>query len=278
MKNQRILISTSNYKNRFSNNLNDILCEGLDDFKYFEIASGHYTDEKTFTIIKNMIKNGKEFLFHNYPFREKDNLLINLCENEPYKKNKIISYIKEMIILTKEIGENYFSFHGGFYSNKLSLDSQKEINYVFKENLIELIEFAELQKVYLGIENHVVEYQNIDKLYLYNKEQFEELFNEINSPYLMLHLDMGHLKISAKTYGFKEKDFIDKFANRIMTVHLHENDGIIDYHNNFNDDAYFLSYLNKMNNLKNIVIETWNKDDRHIKEMVRMVENAIKNY
>lgn len=275
MEKQRIFVSTSNFKSKYENNLNKILESGIEDYNFLEIASGHRTDNFSLQLIKEKIKEGKKILFHNYSFSEKDNLMINLCEENVIKRNKIIEYIKQMILLTKEIGEDYYSIHGGFYPKKLDQQSKKAYNNIFFESLAEIVEFAQENKVYLGVENHVVEKQNIDRLFLFNEQQYEELFHEIESPYLKLHLDVGHLKVSSKTYNFNPIEFIKKFSDKLMTVHLHDNNGLVDMHGKFDENAYFISALKDINGIKNIVIETWDQDKTYLNKMIRSVENVL---
>ena len=275
MESPRIFISTSNFKSRYKNSLDLILKSSIIEYPNLEIASGHVTSANSYKLIRDLIKQGKNILFHNYSFREENNLMINLCEADSEKRIKIISYIKEMILYTKEIGENYYSIHGGFYPTKLDERSKLEYNSLFINGLSEVIEFASNNGIYVGVENHVVEKHNVDKLFLYNEEQFEEMFLNVENPYLMLHLDLGHLKVSSETFHFNPIDFIDKFSDRIITIHIHENNSVIDKHDKFNNNSYFLPHLKKLKYLKNIVIETWDQSDEDINGMVRSIENVL---
>ncbi len=275
MKNKNIFVSTSNFTKKCNNNLNNILKNTANSYECLEIASGHMTDDTTIKLIDNNIKNGKKVLLHNYPFREKKNIMVNLCESDFNKRKYIINYIKEMILLSKRFNSNYFSIHGGFYPEKLKKIEQKKYKDIFNDTLFEIIKFAEVEEVYVGIENHVVEEKNKDLLYLYNKDEFNNLFNTIDSHYLKLHLDVGHLNVSSETYGFDKEDFIKEFSDKIMSVHLHDNNNYIDQHKNFNEDAYFLPYLKSIENLENIIIETWNQSNESIDEMIRKVQNVI---
>lgn len=275
MEKQRIFVSTSNFKSKYENNLNKILESGIEGYDFLEIASGHKTDNFSLQLIKEKIREGKKVLFHNYSFSEEDNLMLNLCEEDAIKRKKIIEYIKQMIILTKEIGEDYYSIHGGFYPKKLDEKSKEIYNNIFLESLDEIVDFAQDNKVYLGVENHVVERQNIDRLFLFNKLQYGDLFHKIKSPYLKLHLDVGHLKVTSKTYNFDPLAFINKLSDKIMTVHLHDNNGLVDLHGKFDEEAYFLTALKGIKGIKNIVIETWDQDKTYLNKMIRSVKNVL---
>lgn len=275
MGNPKVFISTSNFNKKYDNNLNDILKNGIKEFDSIEIASGHNTDESTYSIIKQKCSEGKRIIFHNYSFREKENLMLNLCEEDKEIRKKIIKYIKQMISLTKDMGEDYYSIHGGFYPRKLENKTQKKrYDDIYMESISEIVSFAEGQRVFIGVENHVVESQNIDKLYLYDEEQFVEMFSIIKSLYLKLHLDVGHLKVSSTTYKFSAAQFIKRFSNKIMTVHLHDNNGIIDEHKAFDISNYFFANLKELEDLRYIVIETWNQEISCLSKMIRMVEDV----
>ena len=48
----------------------------------------------------------------------------------------------------------------------------------------------------------------------------------VDSDNLHLHLDADHLKVRARTVGFDPFVFVERFRDRIMACHLHDNDGL----------------------------------------------------
>lgn len=276
MQKPRIYISTSNFKTKHNNCLNEILRVEGPLFDSFEIASGHQTDHETQKQIEHLLSKNKTILLHNYAFQEKNNLMINLCHPDKEVRSQVEAYIKQMIHLTKNFGQDYYSIHGGFYSMRQGFDRRKE-QRIFLNALENIMAYAENKKVYIGVENHVVEAKNKEKLYLYNCEEFQEMFREIKSPYLKMHLDVGHLKVSSEVYGFKAFDFIQMFSDKIMTVHIHDNDGVCDKHDAFSEDAYFLPYLKGLKGLLHVVLETWDQAYDKIKSMMERLAYAIKD-
>lgn len=274
MEKVKIFVSTSNFTKNNENNLNLIL-ENIDQkYNKIEIGSGHKTNEDSIRLIKELLNNGNEILLHNYSIREENNLMVNLCEADDDLRRKIIDYVKEMIDLTRELGNDYYSIHGGFYSkdSSISLEKQKE-NY--HESVSEILEYAKGKGIMIGVENHVVEKRNIDKLFLTNVEEFEDLFDRHKDDNLKLHLDLGHLKVSGNVLDFSVDELIKKFSDKVIAIHIHENDGEVDLHNGFDSNAYFLKYLKEFKNLKYIVIESWNQSDSNLDEMIRRLEDEV---
>ena len=72
---------------------------------------------------------------------------------------------------------------------------------------------AERYGVYLALENSVF------------PEYLQFIFDNIKSEYIGFCFDSGHEHAFAKDFGY-----LDKFGDRLMALHLHDNDGIHDQH------------------------------------------------
>jgi sugar phosphate isomerase/epimerase len=264
VKKNDIYISTSNFKNKFKNDLQKILNNLPQNYSKFEISSGHNSTLEMFGEILNKKENGYEILLHNYPLKEPNNILINLSEFDDTKRKLSVEYIKKMIDFTNVLDGDYFSIHAGWIINSHESELTKLIKIrnkaldLFIQTLSQVNEYAKNAGVKLGIENHVVEKGNEKKLILYDIFDFEKLFQTINDDNVLLHLDFGHLKISSTTMGFDKIEFINKFIDKIWGVHIHENNGISDTHSMITEKSYFLNSLKGLNNLEYPIIETWN--------------------
>jgi len=196
----------------------------------------------------------------------KEDFLLNLCDQEPIFRKRAREFIKKRILLTKKIGMDYYSFHAGFRVNYKqgiheydSRMSNKKAMDIFIDELSEIMSFAEENKIHIGIENHVTIVENINNLILYEKNDFNRLFDEIPSNYLHLHLDLGHLKISAAENNFDKDKFLRLFGDKVMGMHVHDNTGIkVDCHSPFNPDSFWFGkkQLKTLKNLKYCIFET----------------------
>lgn len=281
-----MFVSTINFINRFpEKDILDIVKDTNGKYN-IELSSGHHYEKPSEKVINELIgwskRYGKKVLLHNFSPPEKSNILINLSNENEHHRKKVKDFIKKRIDFTEDLGMDYYSFHGGytvdykFGKKKYSLHLPKDETLdLFIEELRDLVKYAEKKKITIGIENHVVEKGNQDYLVFGTPDDFEILFDSIESKYLSLHLDLGHLKVSSKTYGFDKHDFINRFSEKIKGVHLHENDGFKDIHNKISSSSWFLDSLEEMPNLKYCILETNTKNDNEIDEMMKILDSEI---
>jgi sugar phosphate isomerase/epimerase len=260
-------ISTLNFssdsRNKISDTIPAMIAKGI---RNIEISSLHpfeeHIEEKLLGFVQD---NQVNILLHNFAPPTRESFLINLCDKEEKERKHVSDFIKERIVLTKKLHMDYYSFHAGFrvryqrgiheYSSRLS---HKEAVRIFIEEVRDLVKFAEHHKVHLGVENHVTIKENIDNLLLYSKDDFETLFHEIDSKYLHLHLDLGHLKISSYENKFDKNEFIKHLGDKIYAMHVHDNTGIkVDCHAPFSENFWFgKDHLASLPNIKYLIFET----------------------
>lgn len=280
----QIFFSTSNcsnpQNNDISTNIEELLKLGI---KNIEISSGHKYEKHFFEKINNYcLKNKIKILLHNYSPPDNKNSLINLSDPDEINRRNSINFIKKRIILTKKLKNDYYSFHGGFsvYDFKINKDNneKKIINkdYArkkFIESLEEIILFAEKENINIGFENHVVEEKNKNFLITYSQKEIKEIFGKIKSKNLFLHLDAGHLNVTANTYNFDKINFIKTFRNKIIAIHISKNNGIKDEHKHIDKNFWLIPYLNIFKNLKYIIFET---NGPTSKEKIKFYKDIIK--
>jgi len=95
----------------------------------------------------------------------------------------------------------------------LHCGTSNELNEVGLKRLERLANYAEQKNVIIAIEN----------LYSYIEPDF--IFNNINHSNLKMCFDSGH-----ENFLTPNANFLNKFNNKIVAVHLHDNDGVKDQH------------------------------------------------
>ena len=60
--------------------------------------------------------------------------------------------------------------------------------------------------------------------------EFDTLFNQINSDYFGINLNIGHLNLASKYFGFKRREFVNLLKNKIFAFELSHNDRKQDDH------------------------------------------------
>lgn len=260
-------ISTLNFSTSYVKKITETVYDMVDEgIKNIEISPYHFFEGEIEGKILGIIKKyNANILLHNFAPPAKEGFLLNLCDQESIFRKRASKFIKERISLTKKIGMDYYSFHAGFRVNYKrgiheynSRISNKKAMSLFIDELSEIMDFAEENKVHIGIENHVVITENINNLILYEKNDFRRLFDEIQSKYLHLHLDLGHLKLSAAENNFNRDDFIRLFGNKVMSIHVHDNTGLkVNCHAPFSNDFWFgKKQFKYLKNLKYCIFET----------------------
>ena len=246
-----------------------------------EISSGHPdADGSVESTLKYHKDYGASVILHNYAPPAPGDLLINLSERNPVIRQQVIDFLKSRIDLTKELGSDYYSFHGGYrvsyrfgiteYSEAERLSRDQALG-TFLTSLEEVVAHADSQQVHIGVENHVVAPASNEKnLIMFNQPDFETMFKQINSEYLHLHLDVGHIKVTSQHLQFDPSGFISEFQDKIMTAHLHDNGGAVDDHEPFLAKAWFLDQLVGLSNLRYACLETKTNGDR--KRIAQMLD------
>ncbi len=82
-----------------------------------------------------------------------------------------------------------------------------------KKRLLDVLKVCEKKNIPLAIEN------------IHNQPLFVKVFEEIDSPYMKFCYDSGHNNVFDKDF-----DYLDRYAGKLIALHLHDNDGTADKH------------------------------------------------
>lgn len=115
-----------------------------------------------------------------------------------------VELVKNRIDMTSELGSDVIVMHADEYSDAL------------RKSLDELESYAKERNVRIAIEN--CEAANFSII--------EKLFNEYTPDYVGLCYDSGHGNIQ----GAMGLDNLKRFSDRLIAIHLHDNDGKTDQH------------------------------------------------
>ena len=68
---------------------------------------------------------------------------------------------------------------------------------------------------------------------------FEKLFNAVDSKYLGLNINLGHLNLASKAFNFSRSDFIDIIKEKIFAFEISHNDRENDDHKLLKNDEWY---------------------------------------
>lgn len=284
MSGTQVYVSTINAgKRSLSESVLDLVESG---FKRIEISSGHAYDESAAAWLEQYHRDRPDvaLMLHNFAPSSNDGLIINLSHRDPRERARVVDFLSERLRLSAKLGCDYYAFHAGFrvpyefgrksYPADEILDDEDAMS-LFVRELRPLIEEAQALGIRLGVENHVVESGNEGNLILFDERGFDRLFESIESELLCLHLDVGHLKVSARTLSFDRDQLITRHASRIVGAHLSDNDGLRDTNHPFQADSWFVEAVRDLPNLEYACLETRTRGDAEVVgSMMRALESS----
>jgi len=124
-----------------------------------------------------------------------------------------------------ELGASLFVLHPGLWGG-IRFAFEDRIRHYGLESIRAMVRQAEELGLTLALENMPSPLHFM----LETPEDFKRLFGEVDSRILGITFDVGH----ANTQGSVE-EFVDKFMDRIVHVHAHDNDGSYDAHLSIGD-------------------------------------------
>ena len=283
---KKVFVSTGFYKKE--NPLKVIKIFSHNKIKQIELSGGRYVSQKNLNKLRLTNDKNINIRIHNYFPAPKSEFVINLASNNKTIIRKSMKQLKRSILLTKNLKNEFFSFHAGFRVDpepknlgkkfkEIELIKKKQAERNFYNNLMILNKFAKRKNVKLLIENNVVSKKNLrvfkgNPLLLTAPNEIINFFKKLPDEIGFL-LDVGHLKVSSKTEKFNLIKGLIKL-NKITTgYHLSNNNGLEDENKNFTKNVWFLKYLKK--NLNYYTVEIYNTKLKDIYKTKIMIENFI---
>ena len=186
------------------------------------------------------------------------------------------------------VGAPFFSVHCGFAfevepsslgknlteAPRFSINSAKNM---FIESIRILCDFAQSLGISIAVENNVVSPMNLvngENILLLGvtSDDLLDIAESVNRNNLGFLIDVGHLKISAKSLCFDPKQFFNDIGDRIIAFHLSDNNGIFDTNEIFDEKAWFLPEIQQFLEC-HTVIETYKLSPEQLKKEITLVKS-----
>ncbi len=218
------------------------------------------------------------YLIHNYFPPPEDPFVLNLAAVDEDTLARSLAMCRNAIDLCTEFGAPFYSVHSGF-ALQLSPDdlgqpdkqahiaAEKRVDYetayhIFVDSVKTLAGYARSKGVRLLLENNVVaptkEAAYRERVLLMaSADEYERLLTNIADDTVGVLIDLGHLAVTANTYGFDRIDFVRRLAPYVGCLHLSDNDGQRDQNLPLSADTWFLPLLKDFRHLP-VVIEAYN--------------------
>ena len=233
-------------------------------------------------------------LIHNYFPPPAEPFVVNLASRDPVNLARSREFCLEGLRYSAGLAAPCYSIHCGFLAefsagslgHQLAYASRvpyEEGYQIFSASLHHLLPVARELGIRLLLEPNVVAPFNLvdgrnELLLLAEPAEFRRLLGEFPDSMLGVLLDVGHLKVTARTLGFGIADFIAAVHPRIGAFHLHDNDGLADQHLQVLADAWMIAMLREPEHiLKPVIVEAGFPSVRELASHVRWLDRTLSN-
>ena len=265
-----------------NSNIEDIINLAESNNFALEFSSGMPYNPKMEAIYSNC--NLKR-IPHNYFPAPEYPFVLNLASSSVEIRKNSINHCIKGLNLAKISNSPFYSAHFGFcidpkpselgnklvYSNNFNIDYNLEL---FIESLKTILIEAKKLGILFLIENNVISKANLNfefnPLLGCDSVGITKVFEKINSPFLGLLLDTGHLKVSCNSLGLDIDDEVVKLSPFIKGIHHSDNQGVVDSNDRLSSNYWFLKYIDKFNDIAH-VIEISNLTTDEIRNQIQII-------
>lgn len=201
------------------------------------------------------------FLVHNYFPAPADPFVLNLAATDPGVLARSRDHVRRGLALTAALGAPFYAVHAGFMMqpqvNELGrpfgdapVAPREKAWAIFLDSVREATAEARRLGVRFLVENNVLAPFNApggrnDRLLLVDPDEMLLFARAADDPAFGYLIDVGHLKVSARTLGFDLESAMAAVAPLTAAFHLSDNDGLSDSNRPFEDDAWFAPWLSR---------------------------------
>lgn len=251
-----------------------------------ELSGGTYHSHLIGNLIK--LKNQIDFEVHNYFPPPAQPFVFNLASMSKEIADKSISHVVDALKYCQCLGSDFYSFHAGYLIDpevnelgavigKKPINDRDACKELFVQRVSYLAKLAEDCGVRLMIENNVLSSANFkafsqNPLLMCDPGEIYEIASILPDGVGLL-LDVAHLKVSAKTLGFRPDNVFQDLKEKIYGYHLSDNDGFEDSNESFDEDSWFWGLLN--NKIRYCSIEVYKKKPSELSELVNLTNHKL---
>lgn len=240
-------------------------CSAIDYAKFLfekgivkiELSGGLYDEDFPRKLLE-LRSLGAKLTLHNYIPFTKNSFVLNLASANDEIAEISFEHVKEALFWSGEVEAQYFAVHAGFLidpkvaelGNTLHqkvLQNKSEALDRFKNRVSKLSDFARQYGVSLLIENNVITKRNLktfdaNPLLLCTGNEIALFFEDLDNKVKLL-LDVGHFKVSCKTFAQEPIDELIAVRPYIGGLHLSDNNGFADTNSTFSSQSWFINRL-----------------------------------
>jgi len=238
----------------------------LVDVEHLEVVDEwpHEFNDYRVNLIRRVVEERGLSLSIHAPFAD-----VNIASISPIMRNSALRRLKKSMKFSARLNPTVWVFHSGVRSPISGMLSN--IDWKLNLNSIrELLHEAKKYDLKIAIEN----FPESSAFLVRGVEDFEKLYEDLDldGSSLGIAFDVGHANIG----GYID-EFMEKFGDRIVHVHIHDNDGKMDSHLGIGSGSInwirVVDSLKKMNYRSVLVIESIRDVEESIKRVKKLIQH-----
>lgn len=219
-------------------------CHEISPYRIEISAPHHYQPVGELeAILRNFREEGYAFTLHNYFPPPEESFVLNMASADESGYTRTQALIKDALRLAVAAGSPLYGIHAGYLARA---NAESDGMFTFDDELSSYGEALDRAVVFVNdvapdfarkgvhllIENLFPSPKKRHSLFC-SLDEIDEFMKQVPDDVGLL-LDLGHLNVSSQIMGFDREAFIDgyleKYAGRLIEVHLSENEGLKDEH------------------------------------------------
>jgi len=198
------------------------------------------------------------FLIHNYFPPPQEPFVLNLASQDEDIRQRSLELVFKALDLTAQLGAPFYSVHAGFITDPASFgttsfvfpiptsSSEKQVAIArFKASLEKVLSRAQELGLQVLVENNVCTEDLRGKLLFQTADEILGVFHDLSLSNLGLLLDTGHLNVTAHTFGFDRRRFVERVVPYVRAFHISDNGGVEDAGEPVREGSWVLDVLHR---------------------------------
>ena len=229
------------------------------NIRNIELGSIHRYEEG---LDKKLLEIGGNYITHNFFPPVDERIILNIASVDNAIRKKSITFIKGAIGFAEKIGAEIYTIHPGFLEDPLG-ESKSSEKYDFKfpsedlssphpnyqacnENLFrslcEIGAYLDGKNVKITIETQG-SFTKKNTVLFSKPDEFIYFMNSIQNPQIGINLNLGHLNLASRVWGFDKTQVLEIVKPRLLAVEVSHNDGVEDDHQALRLNSWYLNIL-----------------------------------
>jgi sugar phosphate isomerase/epimerase len=171
--------------------------------------------------VKNLSERYGVSVTYHAPFRD-----WNVGSYDEVVRQDSVDRVKRTLDAAADAGGEAVVVHGGSVPTRYPEWVHEQARENAFKSLAECAEYAQSVGIPLCLENQPIDEEK--RRYTTSPADLGEMLDtvDVDPMYLGVTLDVGHAKVNGESW----REFVDRFGERIVVCHLHDNDGRADQH------------------------------------------------